>query len=118
MLNLILLILSALFGAVGQIFLKKSATACAEQAGIVQYFISLLCNGSAWIGAVSYFVSLGLYMVALSRTELSIARSVSAFSYVLVIVLSYFVFGDTFSPLKVMGIILISVGIFLLGVRM
>jgi multidrug transporter EmrE-like cation transporter len=118
MLNLILLILSALFGAVGQIFLKKSAAACAEQAGIVQYFISLLCNGSAWIGAVSYFVSLGLYMVALSRTELSIARSVSAFSYVLVIVLSYFVFGDTFTPLKVMGIILISLGIFLLGVRM
>jgi len=118
MLNLILLILSALFGAVGQIFLKKSAAACAEQADIVQYFISLLCNGSAWIGAVSYFVSLGLYMVALSRTELSIARSVSAFSYVLVIVLSYFIFRDTFTPLKVAGVILISVGIFLLGLRM
>ena len=118
MLNLFLLILSALFGAVGQIFLKKSAAACAEQNGILQYFISLLCNGSAWIGAVSYFVSLGLYMVALSRTELSIARSVSAFSYVLVIVMSYYIFGDTFTPLKIVGIIFISVGIFLLGLKM
>ncbi|MBR6061892.1 MAG: EamA family transporter [Spirochaetales bacterium] len=118
MLNLFLLILSALFGAVGQIFLKKSAAACAGQDGVLQYFISLLCNGSAWIGAVSYFVSLGLYMVALSRTELSAARSVSAFSYVLVIVLSYFIFGDTFTPFKIAGIVCISVGVFLLSLSM
>ncbi len=118
MLNLFLLIISALFGAVGQIFLKKSAAACAEHSGIVQYFIALLCNGSAWVGAVSYFISLGLYMVALSRTELSAARSISAFSYVLVIVLSYFIFGDSFTPIKIAGMVCISVGVFLLSFSM
>ncbi|MBP5450553.1 MAG: hypothetical protein J6Y01_10620 [Spirochaetales bacterium] len=118
MLNLILLILSAVFGAVGQIFLKKSAALCAGQPDFIRYFIALLCNGYAWGGAIAYFVSLGLYMVALSKTELSVARSVSAFSYVLVILLSYFIFGDTVTPFKIAGIVLISVGIFLLGVGM
>lgn len=118
MFNLFLLILSAMFGAAGQIFLKKSAAACVGQNGVLQYFISLLCNGSAWIGALSYFVSLGLYMVALSKTELSVARSVSAFSYVAVIVLSYFIFGDTFTPLKAAGIACITAGIFMLSLSM
>ncbi len=113
--NLIILIVSALFGAAGQLLLKKSAVGCSMDGGYVRYFISLICNVYAWLGAFSYFISLGLYMIAINRTELSIARSVSAFSYVLVIVLSYFIFSEHFSVGKVVGMIFIAAGIFILG---
>ena len=114
--NLFLLIISALLGALGQILLKKAASICDISQGYLRYFFYLICNGYAWCGAISYFVSLALYMVALNGTELSIARSVSAFSYVLVIIISYFIFKDSITLLKVIGMLFITVGIFILGI--
>ena len=115
MLNLLYLIIAAVLGSFGQVFLKKGAVSTQLTTNYFTYFLDLLKNPFAWLGTISYFASLGFYMVALNKTELSIARSISALSYVFVIAISFFLFKDSISPLKIIAIILISIGIFILG---
>jgi len=103
----------------GQLSLKKSAL----QTQIIYdkifyYFIGLLKNPYAWIGILLYGLSFAVYMVALKNVKLSFARSFSALSYIIVIILSILIFKDFKDQINifaVIGIILIAVGILFVG---
>lgn len=115
MLNFILLIASALFGSFGQLFLKKGAITSNLSGNYLYYFIDLISNFYVWIGCSFYAISLTLYMIALNKTELSTARSISAASYIAVVILSTIFFHDKITILKIISVIFITTGIFLLS---
>ncbi|OHD10905.1 MAG: hypothetical protein A2086_01420 [Spirochaetes bacterium GWD1_27_9] len=110
-----LLIISAILASFGQIFLKKGALhSTILNQNVFQYFLALLLDIYTWGGVISYGLSFAIYMIALKKVDLSVARSFSTLSYVLVIVFSVIIFKDSVTLLKVLGMIFICVGVFLL----
>lgn len=115
--NILLLIIAAFFAAFGQLSLKKSAIT-SKTSGVINYILSLFGNPFAWLSVVFYGISLLLYMIVLRKEELSIARSFSALSYILVITSSIFLFKESISLIKLSGIVFIAIGILLLGLSL
>jgi multidrug transporter EmrE-like cation transporter len=114
--NYVLLIISAILASGGQIFLKKSAlTSSIVNQNYLQYFSSLILNLNSWFAVLAYGMSFFLYMIALQKIDLSIARSFNALSYVLIIVFSFIFFKDSISFIKIIGIIFITFGIFIIS---
>ncbi|HDP73752.1 MAG TPA: hypothetical protein ENN46_02215 [Candidatus Woesearchaeota archaeon] len=68
------------------------------------------------IGALFlYFLSALLLITALKRAELSVVYPIIASGFIWVAVLSFFIFGEALSLLKIAGIITIFSGIFVLS---
>ena len=113
----LLLIISAILASCGQLFLKKSAVSFSsiDQTNIIQYFIHLLTGLYSWLGVISYGLSFAVYMVALNKVELSVAKSFNALSYILVIILSVILFKDGITIFKVTGFVLIAFGLVFIG---
>jgi multidrug transporter EmrE-like cation transporter len=114
----VLLIISAILAAAGQIFLKKSAVefSSINLDNLLKYFIYLASNVFSWLGIVSYGLSFAIYMVVLNKVNLSIARSFNAISYILVILFSIIIFKDGIGLFKIIGISMITAGIIFISI--
>ncbi len=114
--NILILIISALLAAAGQFFLKKATVSTdLSYNNLFKYFIDLILNKFIWFAVLSYFISFAMYMIALKKVELSIARSLSSLSYLFIIFFSFFFLRENISLIKIIGISLIGAGIFLLS---
>src|SRR3989338_6796364 len=78
----VLVFLSTLIVASGQIFLKMASQR------LTLNIIALITNYALWIGAVLYFVGAGILILSLKYGELSVLYPIYAFSYVWVSLLS------------------------------
>lgn len=100
------LIMSAMFGASGQLLFKLGAT---DRATFLDYLNvpivgGFLCYG---IGAV-------LWIFALSQAPLALVYPFTALTFVLVYLAAAFLFGETISIRALAGIILVLFGLFLI----
>ncbi len=76
---------------------------------------AILTNVPLIAGYVLYGLFTVLMVLALREGELSLIYPIISLSYVWVTALSYFIFHDTLSPLKLIGIAGIMAGVALLG---
>ncbi len=74
-------------------------------------FLESILNIKLIAGFFLYFCSSILYILALKNIDLSIAYPTIAVSYILIIVLSFFIFKESISLNKIIGIILITLGV-------
>lgn len=80
--------------------------------------IQLNINAYAVSGVLLYGISFLLYMYLLSKYDLGyIIPLTTALVYVLIFTASYFIFKETFTFVKVLGITLILVGLALLNLH-
>jgi undecaprenyl phosphate-alpha-L-ara4N flippase subunit ArnE len=94
------MLLSSLFVCTGQLFWKLSAGS-----GIM-----LLIIGFAFYG-IGAFVMLAAYKYG----SLSVLQPVLSLNYIIAAILAVTVLHESMSPLKIMGIIVIIAGVFLIG---
>ncbi len=118
----IILVFSApAIGTVGQLLLKhvmKSVgpVGTAHLASAKQIVFRLLGN-PLFIAAVGlYFVGFLVWLVVLSKLELSYAYPILALSYCLVPLLSHIVFGEQVSLMRWVGIGIICCGVGIVGI--
>lgn len=110
-------LISILTTIAGQILLKKATTAQAVSFDASRLFSSLVAFATnpyllGWI--LSSGISATLWIVVLSRFELSFAFPVStSLSYILILVLSWWLFGEQLSLVRWLGIGLMCIGIFM-----
>ena len=107
---IILVIISTLFISIAQIFYKLASEK-------LVFSFEVIFNYSLWIGLVLYAVAALLLILALQRGELSTVYPMVALSYLLVVILSHFVFGEIINVFKWTGIIFIIVGVAILGAK-
>ncbi len=103
---LILVLFCALMGSAGQIFFKK------KKKNFSFNFKGILTNYFFIVGALLYGISAVLFVWALKYGELSILYQLIATSHIWVVLLSMFVFKESFSLSKWFGVVLIISGIF------
>lgn len=95
-----LMLLSALFACLGQMFWKLSATK-----GI--WFLL--------IGFVFYAVGALIMLIAYRHGSLSVLQPMLSVNYIITLILAHFVLHETITPARIIGIAVIMVGVFLIG---
>ncbi len=114
-----ILILSAiLLNVCGHLFLKAGM----NKIGAIAFnelffsFTKIFATPFVLLGLLSYVSSVAMYMVVLSRVDISYAYPLMmGVGYCLIVLFSWQIFGESFSSFKWTGIFLILIGVFLLG---
>ncbi len=109
-----ILIVAIMLGAAGQIALKSGLNQLAPKPSPVvvlkAIFTPMILTGFACYGLSSI-----LYLLALSRLELSYAYPMVALSYVIVTFLSWRLFGEMVPLMRAVGLAVICLGVILVA---
>lgn len=115
--NMIMIVLTVCLNTAGQ-FMMKAGVNKIGKIGFENIFGSFVKVVSSWFvigGFISYAVSAVLWIVILSRAELSWAFPMVSLSYVLTALIAPYLLNETFSIQRFVGILVIVAGVFLVG---
>jgi multidrug transporter EmrE-like cation transporter len=123
--NFLLILFSVVLGVAGQISLKHgvvlaSGSGTSEIVNslgvrhILAFLQSAISNKFVVLGFLCYVVSAASWLVILSRVELSYAYPMIGIGYILVMILSKYLFGEAVTTFRVAGTLLVCAGVFLL----
>jgi multidrug transporter EmrE-like cation transporter len=82
---------------------------------VFRAFRSLLFSGLVLAGLACYAVSVVIWIVALSRVEVSIAYPMLSAGYVVTAIAGWLLFGEALTPLRLAAIGLIILGVCVLA---
>jgi hypothetical protein len=77
--------------------------------------LNIFTTGAIWLGIASLFTFFVAYMLALSWADYSFVQPASSLAYGMVALLGYWILGERVSPLRVVGIAVICLGVFVVG---
>ena len=115
--NILIILLSVLLNCTAQLLMRKGMLLEGE-VGVQNLFSqlnSMIVN--PWLlGAMfCYAVSILLWMSVLSKVEVSYAYPFLSVGYVLSAVAGYMFFNENVSPIRIVGIIVICIGVILIS---
>jgi len=113
--SLALLLVAIALGAMGQVLLKSGLRELGEQPSPLTVLKSIVANRLVFSGFACYGLSSLLYIVALSRLDLSYAYPLIAISYVMVAVLAWRFLHETIPPLRIVGLVVVMAGVIILA---
>ena len=116
--GMILIFSAIILNVCGHLFLKagmnKIGAISVDQ--LLVSFTKIFTTPYVILGLLSYVSSVAMYMVVLSRVDVSYAYPLMmGLGYVLIVLFSWQIFAEPFSTFKWIGIFLILMGVFLLG---
>jgi multidrug transporter EmrE-like cation transporter len=114
-----MLVLSSVsLAAIAQILLRKAMlviNAGPPFLGPLNLILALLTNVFLGAGMVSYGLSLGLWLIVLSRLPVSIAYPMGSIGYILAAFIGVLFLGEPIGISRILGILLICVGVFVVA---
>lgn len=117
--NILLIITSVVMGAVGQVILKVGANKLTdftlEFSSLFNSLLSIIKVPEILIGLVLFGTSFLLWIKVLTANELSYAYPMVSLGYIIVVLSSFFLFNETFTINKVLGIMMIILGVFFIN---
>ena len=114
------LVLAAIvIGTGGQLLLKAGVNAVGAFAfsldNVVPVGLKLALEPRILVGVSCYVVSLTFWILALSRVEVSIAYPMVSIGFALNAVLAWWLLGEAVTPMRMLGIGIIIVGVWLVA---
>ena len=116
---IVYILISVLGGAVGQILLKRGMgtlgpiTLNFDQIGSVLWRI--ITNPYVVIGLGIYVLGTVFWLAALSRVDLSFAYPFASLSYVIMLIASWGLFREEITLMRLIGTIVIGVGVLIIS---
>lgn len=119
MINLII-ILSVLCSSLAQISLKKGMMQCncsfaPELSNVVPLLTGLVLNPFIVAGVGLHVAALFTWLYVLKHVDVSYAYPFISMGFIVVLLLSYFLFSETINAYRIVGIGFIVLGIILVG---
>jgi len=116
----VLLTSMVVFSSIGNVLLSKGMKEVGEiidfsPVALLSAFLKAFTNGSIWLGILNLLFFFTSYLLLLSWADLSWVQPASAIGYGVVAVLGYFLLGETVSPTRWFGLLLICGGVLLVG---
>jgi len=104
-------------GAVGQLSMKHGMNMIGKihAAQVVQKLGAAFLNPFVLVGFLLYAISALVWMIVLSRVNLSLAYPMVSIGYVVVVVLSRYLFQEPVTVLRLMGTLVIGVGVIMIS---
>ena len=116
---LIYILPSVFLGVIGQLLLKRGMVAMGplslSDGNIISLVWSIFTNPWVFAGLALYVSGTLFWLIALSRADLSLVYPFATLSMVLIILSSHFIFGETISTLRWVGIITIASGVLIVA---
>jgi drug/metabolite transporter (DMT)-like permease len=115
-----LILLSIVLGPMGNVMLGKgmksiAAVSLTNFRGITAISSSVLTSPFIWLGIGCLLGFMIVHMLLLTWADYSYVQPATSLSYATVALLSYFLLGESVSPLRWLGIAVICLGVFLVG---
>ncbi len=82
---------------------------------LLQTVGQVLTRGPILAGLACYVVSVGVWIIALSRVEVSLAYPMLSLGYVVNALAAWWLFGEMLGPMRCAGIGLILLGVFVMA---
>lgn len=119
LLNFFLILSGVLLNAGAQLLLKAGTNslgvlAVSGQSPLATVF-RVVTESHILGGLVCYVVSVAIWIVALSRVEVSVAYPMLSIGYVVNAVAAWYLFGELLSATKIVGIGMIIAGVFVVA---
>jgi multidrug transporter EmrE-like cation transporter len=118
-LSFTLVLAGVLLNAAAQLLLKAGTNAVGHfefsSANLLSVGLRLAFEPHILGGVACYVVSLVVWIMALSRVEVSIAYPMLSIGYVINAVAAWYLFGESLTALRMAGIGFIVVGVFLVA---
>jgi len=119
LISLILILTGVLLNAAAQLLLKAGTNTLGnltvEGGEIVGTALRVGTNPYIAGGLACYVVSVGIWIVALSRVEVSVAYPMLSIGYIVNALAASYLFGESLTAQKVVGIGVIIVGVYLVA---
>ncbi len=115
MLIFLKLILAVILGSIGQLCFKLGSASF--KGSFLDHIMLFMTNKFLISGLTLYGLSTLIYVTTLQKIDLSIAYPVISLSYVLVLILSYFILGENLSLYKIIGSFMIIGGVAVLWIK-
>jgi multidrug transporter EmrE-like cation transporter len=75
----------------------------------------MIANTYLWFAIICYGVSIFLWMIVLSKVEVSYAYPFLSIGYVVASIAGYYFFNESLTPVRIAGVIVICVGVYLIS---
>ena len=116
-----IVLVGCVLNTIGQIFLKKGMTSLGPLnftgTHIFHAVSQAFTNGYIFGGFLAYALSFAVALIALSRLPVSYFYPLSvSVSYVFITIASYFFLGDTISLMKILGLAIIILGVYIVAI--
>jgi multidrug transporter EmrE-like cation transporter len=115
--NFLMMFISIGLAIAGQLFMKQGMMMVGKFpiTELLPRLFSILFQPFVFLGIALYGLSSIFWLVVLSRIELSLAYPIVSISYVIVALFSFFVFKESVSLIRWMGILTILLGVILVS---
>lgn len=114
-----LILCGVLLNAVAQLFLKAGARGVGTFAFSLENFLPIgwrLVTSPYIIGGLfCYVISVGVWIMALSRVEVSIAYPMLSIGYIVNMLLAWWLFGEAVSAMRIAGVFVIIAGVIMVA---
>jgi len=114
-----LILLGVLLNAGAQLLLKEGMNRIGHFdfsfANIFPISLKVLTNVPILAGLTSYVISVVVWLLVLSRVEVSYAYPMLSIGYIVNAVAAYFLFAEALTPTRVVGIAIIIFGVYLIS---
>ena len=112
----LLLGINIVLGVVGQFLIKFGVNKVGgwDELGLIKFMTSSFLSPFIVLGLAFYAFSAVLWVIMLSKLDLSVAYPALSIGYVLILLVSTLFVGEQVSPARFGGVFLIMVGIFFL----
>ena len=115
----LLILAGVLLNACAQLLLKAGVTPLGPisfgVATVLPTVLRVLTQWQIVAGLACYVVSVGVWIMALSRVEVSIAYPMLSLGYVVNAFAAWSVFGEALGPARCVGLLFILAGVFLVS---
>lgn len=115
--KIVLILSSVLLNCLAQLLIKKGMIQVGEIA-IIQFtdnFFKIVTNIWLWFAIIALGLSLLLWVIVLSKVDVSYAYPFTSLGFVFLLILGNLCFNETISLLKILGVIVISIGVFIIS---
>ncbi len=115
--NTLLILISVLLNCAAQLLIRKGMLIEGEVGmhNMVSHLGTMITNVWLWGAMLCYAVSILLWMSVLSKVEVSYAYPFLSVGYVLSAVAGYLLFSENITPIRIVGIIVICIGVILIS---
>lgn len=116
---LLLILLGVLLNAAAQLLLKAGMTQIGHfefsAANVLPISLKVMGNMPIVTGLCAYVVSVAVWLLVLSRVQVSYAYPMLSIGYIVNAIAAYYFFGEDLSLLRIMGILIIVAGVYLIS---
>lgn len=109
----LLLAVSMLLSVTGQLLLKKGVISSSLSFELIP-ILRTIFSPFIILGLSSYALSAIFWLFVLQRFQLSVAYPALSLTYILIVLLGFFFFKEPVTTAKILGVILVVSGVFLI----